>query len=191
MLESLGHRVAEMPNPVTPSFAEDFSDYWGFLALMVIRFGHYSFGKDFDPSLVDDLTRGLAARFRHRSWHLPRVLYRLQGTSRQHAKAMKDYDLVLSPVLGHVTPALGYLSPEVPFPELFQRLTKYVSFTPINNANGSPAIALPMGATTHDLPIGVQFSAAHGDERTLLEIAYELEQATPWRRIQRSASRSR
>ncbi|MCU0979263.1 MAG: amidase [Pirellulaceae bacterium] len=183
LLESLGHRVEEMPNPVAPSFAEDFADYWGFLALMVIRFGHYSFGKDFDPSQVDDLTRGLAARFRHRSWHLPRVLYRLQGTSRQHAKAMKDYDLVLSPVLGHVTPVLGYLSPEVPFPELFQRLTTYVSFTPINNANGSPAMALPMGAATNDLPIGVQFSAAHGDERTLLEIAYELEQATPWRRI--------
>jgi amidase len=51
-------------------------------------------------------------------------------------------------------------------------------------------MALPMGAATNDLPIGVQFSAAHGDERTLLEIAYELEQVTPWRRIQRSASRS-
>jgi amidase len=96
---------------------------------------------------------------------------------------MKDYDLVLSPVLGHVTPVLGYLSPELPFPELFQRLTEFVNFTPINNANGSPAIALPMGAATNDLPIGVQFSAAHGDERTLLEIAYELEQANPWRRI--------
>jgi len=32
----------------------------------------------------------------------------------------------------------------------------------------------------------VQFSAAHGDERTLLEIAYELEQANPWRRIAES-----
>jgi amidase len=183
VLDSLGHRVAEMPNPVAPSFAEDFADYWGFLALMVIRFGHYSFGKGFDPGQVDDLTRGLAARFRQRSWYLPRVLYRLQRSFRQHAQAMKNYDLVLSPVLGHVTPMLGYLSPEVAFPELFQRLTKYVSFTPINNANGSPAMALPMGVAAHDLPIGVQFSAAHGDERTLLEIAYELEQATPWRRM--------
>jgi amidase len=78
---------------------------------------------------------------------------------------------VLSPVLAHVTPELGYLSPEVPFPELFQRMTRYVSFTPINNANGSPAISLPMGAATNGLPIGVELSAAHGDERTLLEIA--------------------
>jgi amidase len=40
-----------------------------------------------------------------------------------------------------------------------------------------------MGAAAHGLPIGVQLSAAHGDERTLLEIAYELEQAKPWRRM--------
>ncbi len=183
LLESLGHHVDERPYPISPSFPEDFADYWGFLAFMVSRCGHHNFGKDFDPNQVDDLTRGLAARFRHRSWHLPRALYRLQRTFRQHAKAMQDYDLVLSPVLAHVTPELGYLSPEVPFPELFQRMTKYVGFTPINNANGSPAIALPMGAATNGLPIGVQLAAAHGDERTLLEIAYELEQANPWRRI--------
>ncbi len=34
------------------------------------------------------------------------------------------------------------------------------------------------------LPIGVQFSALQGDEKTLLELAFELEQARPWRRIQ-------
>ena len=183
LLESLGHRVEERPYPVAPSIAEDFTDYWGFLAFMASRFGRLSFGKGFDASQVDDLTRGLAARFRHRSWHLPRAIYRLRRTVGQHAKAMQDYDLVLSPVVAHVTPELGYLSPELPFPELFQRMAKYVTFTPINNANGSPAIALPMGSATNGLPIGVQLAAAHGAERTLLEIAYELEQAHPWRRI--------
>jgi len=29
----------------------------------------------------------------------------------------------------------------------------------------------------------VQFSSAHGAERTLLELAFEIEQARPWRRI--------
>ena len=116
-------------------------------------------------------------------WRLPLTLLRLQQTAWKHARAMKHHDLVLSPVLGHVTRELGYLSPEVPFPELFQRIMHYVCFTPINNANGSPAIALPVGAASNGLPIGVQLTAAHGDERTLLEIAYELEQARPWRRI--------
>ena len=30
------------------------------------------------------------------------------------------------------------------------------------------------------LPVGAMFGAMKGDERTLLELAYELEQAAPW-----------
>jgi amidase len=41
-----------------------------------------------------------------------------------------------------------------------------------------------MGMSQTGIPIGVQFAAAHGDERTLLELAFELEQIQPWRRIQ-------
>jgi amidase len=183
LLESLGHRVEETPPPVPRSFIDDFGDYWCFLAFLVTQFGQRRFGKQFEPSRLDNLTHSLAARFRRRSWRLPLVLVRLRWNARNRAEIVKNYDLVLSPVLGHVTPELGYLSPELPFPELFRRLMHYVSFTPINNAGGGPAIALPMGAAANGLPVGVQFSADHGDERTLLEIAYELEQARPWRRI--------
>ncbi len=70
------------------------------------------------------------------------------------------------------------------FDELFAELQSYVGFTPLHNAAGSPAISLPLGATATGLPIGVHFSADLGDERTLLELAYELEQAQPFRRIQ-------
>ncbi len=59
-----------------------------------------------------------------------------------------------------------------------------MSFTPINNATGSPAISLPLGHSADDLPIGIHFAAKEGDERTLLELAFELEAAQPWRRIQ-------
>jgi amidase len=71
----------------------------------------------------------------------------------------------------------------VPFDVLFPRLVDYVAFTPLNNATGTPAIAVPMGATEAGLPIGVHLMACHGDERTLLEVAYELEEARPFRRL--------
>lgn len=108
----------------------------------------------------------------------------MRRSTRDYARIFGDYDIVLSPVLGHTTPQLGHLSPEQPFEQLFDRLLRYVSFTPLNNAAGGPALSLPMGATEVGLPIGVHFSAAHGAARTLLELAYEIEDAQPWRRIQ-------
>lgn len=183
LLEDLGHHVEDARPPVASSFADDFADYWGFLAFMLSFFGRRRFGKDFEPGQLDNLTRGLAARFRRRSWRTPLVLCRLQRSARQCDQATGEYDLLLSPVLSHVTPKLGYLSPELPFPELFGRLKRYVGFTPLNNAYGGPAISIPAGMSREGLPIGVQFSARYGDERTLLEIAYELEQARPWHRI--------
>jgi amidase len=72
----------------------------------------------------------------------------------------------------------------VPFDELLHRLRDYVAYTPLNNVAGTPAMSLPMGMAEEGVPIGVQFSAAYGDERTLLEIAFALEGEQPFPRIQ-------
>src|SRR5438874_12574743 len=114
------------------------------------------------------------------------MLFRLDRVKRGYATMFTGIDDVLSPVLAHTTPKLSYLSPTLPYAELIDRLQHYVAFTPLNNVAGSPALSLPMGATTDGLPIGVQFSARHSDERTLLELAFALEQYRPWRRIQDS-----
>lgn len=184
ILEGMGHEVVEMPLPVKQSFANDFSIYWGMLSFLVSTFGKKIMSPDFDASKLDNLSQGLATLYKKNFLKTPMVLYRLKKTWDDYARIFEHYDLVLSPVLGHTTPELGWLSPDQPFDELFARLMKYVSFTPLNNASGSPAISLPMGTSTLGLPIAVQFSAAHGDERTLLEISYALEEANAWRRIQ-------
>lgn len=108
----------------------------------------------------------------------------LKASELRYRAAFDDVDLILSPTLGHTTPELGFLSPAVEFPLMFERLVRYVAFTPINNAAGGPAISLPLGRSSADLPIGVHFSAPHGHEQRLLEIAYELEAAQPFARIQ-------
>ncbi|HSW14141.1 MAG TPA: amidase, partial [Solimonas sp.] len=184
LLESAGHHVEEMPLSVKPSFADDFSLYWGFLAFMSVNFGRQLFHPAFDASKLDKLSLGLAAMYRRQLHKTPLMLYRLRKSRDDYARQFRRYDAVLSPVLAHTTPLLGHLSPEQDFESLFDRLLRYVAFTPLNNAAGSPAISLPMGATAEGLPIGVQLSAAHGAEKTLLELAFELEQAQPWRRIQ-------
>lgn len=112
------------------------------------------------------------------------MLRRLRQAERTYAGMFGAYDLILCPVLAHVAPPIGHLSPNVPFEELIERLRRYVAFTPVNNVTGAPALALPTGETTDGRPIGVHLLAPHGGERLLLELAFELEQDRPWRRIQ-------
>jgi amidase len=186
LLEKLGHTVAEVPVTVTKKFLTDFTHYWALLAFSTHHFGGRVIAPGFDKSRSDPLTRYLAGRFVRKAWRTPSALLGLRRSEAVYRKAFADLgvDLVLSPTLGHTTPRIGHLSPTVEFPEMFERLVRYAAFTPLNNAAGAPAVSLPLGMTAESLPIGVHFSALHGDERTLLEIAYELEDARPFARIQ-------
>ena len=139
---------------------------------------------DFDATKTDNLTRGLAKSSARSCCGQPGMLYRLRRSTRRYRQAFVSHDLILCPVLGHTTPRIGHLSPTLDFEVLFQRLKGYVGFTPINNTAGGPAISLPLGRTSDGLPIGVHFSADLGDERTLLELAFALEEAQPFARIQ-------
>ncbi len=179
-LEKLGHRIEPVPVPVHRSFPEDFALYWALLAFGVRANGKKLLHPGFDKHRTDGLTNGLDAMFRRQFWRLPAALWRLKQSQRNYTRAMKGYDAVLTPVLGHSTPELGHLSPDVPFETLFERLRRYVSFTPLANATGAPAIALPMGRTPEGLPVAVQFMGQHGGEGTLLDIAFALEAEAPW-----------
>ncbi|MFE3193994.1 amidase [Nocardia sp. NPDC059240] len=183
LLESLGHEVKPIGYPVDRGFAEDFATYWAMLAFLLGITGKLSFDRSFDPSRLDPFTRGLGGRFKGSALRAPAVLYRLSRLRHAYAASFRDVELVVSPVLASLTPQLGYLSPEQPFDEVFERLLAYVTYTPLANVTGAPALSLPMGASAAGMPIGMMFSAAHGDERTLLEIAYALESARPFRRL--------
>jgi amidase len=186
VLESLGHTVEPMVPPVPEFFIEDFKLYWGFLAFMIRHFGRVLVGQ-IDRERLDGLTQGLSRHFIRRAWRLPLALVRLQGSSLLYRRNFR-HDLVLSPVVGRAVPPVGFFSPEVPFDELFERILQYIAFTPLNNATGSPAIAVPAGFSRAGVPIGAHFSAPHGAERTLLEIAYQLEAELDLPRIETLSS---
>ncbi|MBK8674291.1 MAG: hypothetical protein IPN93_15330 [Bacteroidetes bacterium] len=57
------------------------------------------------------------------------------------------------------------------------KLNSYVNFTTTQNITGAPAISLPLGISKNGLPIGVQFASMLGEERKLLEMAFEIEAA--------------
>ncbi len=184
LLAGMGHRVEEMAMPLQATFADDFGIYWGMLSFLLGMFGKYVLSPDFDSSKLDNLTQGLGHHFRRNFWRAPAVILRLRNSIHAYAEIFESYDIVLSPVLAHTPPRLGYLSPELSFEVLFDRLRRYVAFTPLNNITGGPGLSLPMGTSAEGVPIAAHFSAKHGDERTLLELAFEIEAAHPWPRIQ-------
>ena len=183
LLASLGHHVEAYDPPVPAGFRRDFQDYWSLLALAVSRGGSSYFGPGFAPDRLDRMTRGLSARARRRLWHLPLAIARLRGAGRVHDLRFGAVDAVLTPVVSHTTPRIGYLGADVPFEEHFRRLSDYATFTPLHNAAGTPAISLPTSATSDGLPIGVMVSARRGADGLLVRLAREVEQARPWRRI--------
>jgi amidase len=187
LLDSMGHRVEPIPMPLSAAFVEDFGLYWAMLAYLFEKAGRKAIDPSFDPSQLDGLTRGLSARFKSRFYRAPQAIYRLRRTARECALVFEDVDVVLSPTLTHTTPLLGHISPTVDFDQLFARLLRYVGFTPWANASGGPALSLPLGISAQHLPLSVQLFAGLGQERTLLELAYEIEQARPWARIQDNA----
>src|SRR5699024_9145725 len=123
----------------------------------------FSFGRRFDPSMTESLTRGLAKRFWRRAISTPAVVGRLRASTAHvtHAFDNAAIDVMLSPVVSKTTPELGYLSPAVDFDTLIERLVEYVAFTPLANTSGQPAISLP-DPDSSSLPIGVQLSARPG-----------------------------
>ncbi|EPD91954.1 hypothetical protein HMPREF1486_04913 [Streptomyces sp. HPH0547] len=181
LLEAQGHVVEPIPVPAAPGLAADFVTYWGMLAGLAGGLGRFAFDRSFDATRLDGLTLGLRKQFTQGGWaRLPGVLRRLRRAARIYAAAFDRHELILSPVLAHVTPPLGHLDPAVPFDELMDRLQRYVAFTPLHNITGTPGISLPMGMAREGVPIGVHLSAAYGDERTLLEVAFALEEQTTW-----------
>lgn len=180
LCESLGHSVEPLPNHFDGRFASDFLVFWGLMAYSIACFGRCMIGRGFDSSKLDPWTRGCVKLFTRNALKTPMVIRRLKRLGAAFNEIFQTYDVLVSPTVGHPPPPLGYLAPDVPFNEALERIMKFSSFTPIHNISGTPAISLPMGMNSEGLPIGVMFAAGWGRERTLLELAFELEDAQPW-----------
>lgn len=86
----------------------------------------------------------------------------------QYSEIFKSVDVILSPIAPNVAPKLGQkLSP----------LEMYLSdiYTIGANLAGIPAICVPIGKNSENLPIGIQILGNHFDEQNLLDLALFIE----------------
>jgi amidase len=180
LCEQLGHTVKEVKYPFISDIIDDLLIYWGMIAFSFCSFGKLTIGSSPNCKNIESWTSGLNMLFKKNIARIPGIIMRLRGFEETYNSAFRNCDILLSPTLSNPTPELGYLSPEVPFEVVFERVKKYVTFTLQQNISGAPAISLPLGIDSKGLPMGIQFASASGREKMLLELAFELEEANPW-----------
>ncbi|MDH6196566.1 amidase [Mycobacterium frederiksbergense] len=186
LLSGLGHEVVEADYPVSPDYLREFMLYLGMLMAMIRANARRIVGSDLDRERMDATTAGIADHYLRSAAATPLMLARLAQVRRRYVAMFRDYDVLLSPTLAHATPELGHLTPDQDFDTWLDRFAAYDGIAPLNNISGTPAVTLPLHRTSSGLPCGVQFAGGIGEERTLLELAFELEEAASWPLIDNS-----
>ena len=130
------------------------------------------------------------------------ALRALQRYAREVGRFFEDFPLWLTPTVATPPFPIGALQPprgEAAMLQLFgtlrsgrllraagalERLApmvfEWMSYTPLANVTGQPAMSLPLAWSTDGLPIGVHIQGRYADEATLFRLASQLEQAAPW-----------
>ena len=184
---ALGHEMIELEHPTGARFGPDFLNYWALIASMYRLLGRQVLHRQFDAAAMDPLGVKLSSMAARHALALPFSLRRLRAMAASHDEGFGDVDVVLSPTLSHEPPPVGYLGPDVdPFTHIV-RLIRWITFTPLQNVSGRPAISLPLGHSQTGLPLAVQLAGGFGQERHLLELSYELEAAIGWPHVANAA----
>jgi amidase len=112
---------------------------------------------------------------------LPRARAAFAEAVRVYGDATRAYDVVLTPTIATEPWHIGHLSPILGREELIARTARALGYTPIQNIAGCPAMSVPLHFPAIGLPIGTHFAAARQADALLLGLAYQLEEARPWK----------
>jgi amidase len=184
LLQKLGHTVEQIDLPIDiDALSEYYLNYYGFMAYLISHWGRVVLKAPVDKSQLEPFTTGLSSRFKSRPLSVPRSIRMLRENSAKAEKLFDKYDVLMTPVVSHNTPLLGHFSPKLSYEDVTRRAIEYASYAGLQNVSGAPAISLPLGVAGNNMPVGVHFTAPYGLDKRLLELAYELEEAKPFRLI--------
>lgn len=183
LLAREGHIIVPIQMPFSKQVMDDFFVLWSGMAFSLHRFGSVFIGRGFDRRKTEPLTQSLSRSFSQQILRAPSAFRRLKKFAHDYADFFKTYDCLMSPTLGHAPPEIGHLSTAEPFEVSFTRARDFFPFTPYQNISGAPAISMPAILSKKGLPIGVQFAGAWGQDKALLELAYEFEALSNWKHL--------
>jgi len=150
---------------------------------MATHWSRLSIKAKVNHKVLEPFTVGLSRKFKANVLKLPTSIRTMRKIGKQMNQLFEKYDVIMSPTMAHQTPKIGYFSPELTYEEVSNRAVNFSAFCGVHNITGNPAISLPMGLDSNNMPLGVQFVAPYGLDKRLIELAYELEEAKKWKSI--------
>jgi aspartyl-tRNA(Asn)/glutamyl-tRNA(Gln) amidotransferase subunit A len=127
--------------------------------------------EDFGADVLERLRTGQAYRITEyiQSRHTQNLL------RRQFATFFDKFDILISPT----TPVTA---PPIEGPDAVSQAAVLTRFTAPFNLTGLPAISLPCGFDSLNLPVGLQIISAPWQESKILQAAFAYETATEWKK---------
>jgi amidase len=185
LLQGLGHQVDEVIHPV------DGREYYE-------RF-IYGYMPKWLPVL--DVVRSVSGKSAHESGLLSNFVTTMIESAKDYTPeqvqlgqdylarvsslydtVFTDYDIILSAVSPVEAPRQNQLLPSDNWADKSDILREILALTAPVNGAGDCAMSVPAGFSgVTGMPVGSMFNAKAGNEKMLFELAYELEQAQPWK----------
>jgi amidase len=172
LLTAAGHAVEEIEMSPDAAVAEAFGSAWSVVAAGIEVDAE-------DEELLTPFTRYMRARGRAVGGvELHAALSMFRGIGQMLADMFfATYDVILTPTLATPPALIGEFSAGLDPAGDFDRMSRFMPYTPLYNITGLPAVSLPLHSNTAGLPIGVMLGGRYGDEATLLRVSAELEAA--------------
>jgi amidase len=173
LLGELGHDVGER-DPAYGLVALDITQTY----LRAIHEAHVELP---EPALAERASRQMssAGRVLVPAWRRDALLAKRATTTARVLSLWDDYDVLLTPCVSRTALAAEGAYGRSAL-RAFDLAARFVPWLPLFNLTGQPAIAIPAGFASDDLPLSVQLVGRPGAEETLYALAAQLEEARPW-----------
>lgn len=186
LLRDLGHEVVEVAIPTNAlEFFENFNGaFLGQFGVVADQARAIAGTNARDSGLLDTFTASLIEYGSNIPAEVQAAgLEYLATVPGLYAEVFSEIDLLLSPCMPFLSIDANALSPDSIVNEsVINFLQAGLSYTAPVNVSGHAAMSVPLNWDPETgLPIGSMFQAATGNDRMLYELAFELEEARPWK----------
>jgi Asp-tRNA(Asn)/Glu-tRNA(Gln) amidotransferase A subunit family amidase len=182
LLLDLGHQVEE----AQPEFDREATGRAGLVIIaantaLAVKLRAEQLGREATDQDLEPGTRGFAAMSEQISAdEYARAVLANHQAGRAFGNFHQQYDVILAPTLSREAVPIGFMTQPTEDTGDLNPVAQFMGDTGIFNQTGQPAISLPLCWSENNMPVGMMFAAAFGNDSLLLRLAGQLEKARPW-----------